>query len=158
MAKNYITDSVSAAYKDSLKKLFQDLGRTITIKVRTGHNPAIPWDNDSNAPQDMMTYPDESVWYTYDTYTIYDVAVIYPDEQMIYFSAGMFDPQDIKLYCLVKDALVNKDEPNGQTYFDLEGLESITVEGEDYIRKNVVRKIGLTDRYICDVTVTRKAE
>lgn len=157
MGKFYVTNKVNNTYKDIIWKLFQDMGRDIIIYVRSGHNDAIPWDDVTDTPQDHSVYSDESAWYTYDSYTISKAVVLYPSDMMIVFSAGAFDANDVSIMCRLTDVLVDKNDPEGQTYFDLEGLSHVEVDGNDYVKKGVSRKLGLTDLYTYDVTLTRKA-
>lgn len=158
--KIYITDAVNSAYKDSLKNLFSDMGVTITIRVKLGHNPAIAWDDEGDQPLDFAANPDKSLWYTYTEYTVRNVVAIYPSNEMIMFSAGAFSPQDVILYCKLKDVLVDTSNQNGNTYFDLDDLAYVSVDGYEYIKKGVTKKMGLrgTDKDICEILLTRKTE
>ena len=109
---------------------------------------------------DFAANSDESLWYTYDEYTIRNVVAIYPSNNMIMFSAGAFSPQDVILYCKLKEVLVDTSDQNGKTYFDLNDLSYISVDGYEYIKKGVTKKMGLrgTDKDICEVLLSRKTE
>ena len=161
--KHYITDAVNIAYKDSLKYLFSDMGVTITIYVNAGRNPAIPledWDVEGDQPLDYTEYPDKDDWYTFTEYSILNVVAIYPSNEMIMFSAGAFSAQDVILYCKLEDILVDPASQNGSTYFDLDDLAYVNVDGYDYIKKGVTKKMGLrgADKYVCEILLTRKTE
>lgn len=158
--KIYITDAVNSAYKDSLKNLFSDMGVTITIYANPTPNPAIDWDEEADTPLDFAANPDKSTWYTYTEYTVRNTVAIYPSNEMVMFSAGAFSPQDVILYCKLKDVLVDTSNQDGNTYFDLDGLSYVSVDGYQYIKKGVTKKMGLrgTDKDICEILLTRKTE
>ncbi len=157
MAK-LVTEAVNATYKYYIGALAEDMGRDIVVKIRAGHNPAIPWDDENDEPIDSSAYPDESDWYVYTTYNIQHVLLIYPDDYATFMSAGIFDSQDVKIMCKLEDVLIDAATPTGQTIFELDGLDYITIEGYNYIRKGVVKKTGLTDLYLCEVVLTRRME
>ena len=158
-----ITEKINSVYKLYIGMLAEDMGGPISIKVRTGRNPDIPeedWDDENDEPLDASVYQDESAWYAYDTYDIEDVLLEYPDDLITPFSVGTMDAQDVKLMCKLESVLVDKSDTNGQTYFELDGFEYVTIEGYNYVRKGVVRKSGLkrTDKFMCEVVLTRRVE
>lgn len=155
-----VTSQINETYKLYLGWLMEDMGTSIVIKVKSGHNPSIPWDDENDEPLNSADWPDEEDWYVYTDYTVENVIVMYPSTNAIVMSAGLFDAQDVKVVCKLESVLVDAASPQGQTYFDLDDLDYITIEGYNYVRKGTTMKKGLLadDRYVCEVILTRKME
>ena len=152
----YVTRKTIRKYQEVMQQVNKDLGRTVYLYTKTGHNPLIPWDSGADSPISPQDWPDENDWWAYSEQRIDNVNIIWGEEKMNYFVGGSFDPDECDLTVRLTDVLVNESEPNGDTYFDL--MDYCIVDGIRCIKKSVITRMGLKDLYMCMVTVTRKLE
>jgi hypothetical protein len=152
----YVTRKEKNIYKTVIQQVNKDLGRTVLLYIRSGHNEAIPWDTVTDEPESPEEYPDSTAWYTYTEKRIENVGIIWGDQMSRYYSAGRFEPHECELTVRLEDVLIDKSDPESATYFDQ--MEYCIVDGKRCVKKSVVTKMGLQELYMCKVTVTSKLE
>jgi hypothetical protein len=156
MAKKRISNRIINTFQEVMDSVITDLGRTITIYVRNGHNPDIPWDTVRDEPLDTSTSPDQDDWYIYDVYSIQKASIIWDIQRSSFYSIGRFDPQGCEVTCLLSDVLIDKTDINGETLFDT--MEYCMIDGNKMVKDSVVAKSGLRDLYLCTVHMTARVE